>query len=106
MNSASPSKSPGADSRSGGSRSASLRPYTSRKLCSGSASMRATLRRDSRGDKVYSRRVLKTGGDHLERLRDGRELYLGGERIDDVTTHRAFRNGARSVAGLYDLTSG
>jgi 4-hydroxyphenylacetate 3-monooxygenase len=32
-------------------------------------------------------------------------VYLGGERIDDVTQHPAFRNGARSVAGLYDLTS-
>jgi 4-hydroxyphenylacetate 3-monooxygenase len=46
--------------------------------------------------------MLKTGQDYLESLRDGRVLYLGGERITDVTTHPAFRNAARSYARLYD----
>ncbi|SVD85873.1 uncharacterized protein METZ01_LOCUS438727, partial [marine metagenome] len=27
------------------------------------------------------------GEEYLESLRDGRTVYLGGERVDDVTTH-------------------
>src|SRR2546429_2908370 len=44
-----------------------------------------------------------TGSEYLASLRDGREVYVYGERVDDVTTHPAFRNSARTVAGLYDL---
>jgi 4-hydroxyphenylacetate 3-monooxygenase len=44
-----------------------------------------------------------TGAEYLESLRDGREVYIYGERVRDVTTHPAFRNSARSIAGLYDL---
>jgi 4-hydroxyphenylacetate 3-monooxygenase len=47
--------------------------------------------------------VLKTGAEHLEQLRDGRVVYLGAERVDDVTTHPAFRNAARSIAAIYDM---
>src|ERR1700678_2542105 len=43
-----------------------------------------------------------TGAEFLESLRDGREVYIYGERVKDVTTHPAFRNSARSVALLYD----
>jgi 4-hydroxyphenylacetate 3-monooxygenase len=43
-----------------------------------------------------------TGQEFLESLRDGREVYIQGERVDDVTTHPAFRNSARSIARLYD----
>ena len=43
------------------------------------------------------------GKDHLEGLRDGRAVYIGGERVEDVTSHPAFRNAARTVAALYDL---
>jgi len=43
-----------------------------------------------------------TGQEYLESLRDGREIYIYGERVDDVTTHPAFRNAARSIARLYD----
>ena len=45
---------------------------------------------------------LMTGEEYLASLRDGREVYLYGERIGDVTTHPAFRNSARSIARLYD----
>ncbi len=45
---------------------------------------------------------LMTGDEYLESLRDGREVYLYGEKVDDVTTHPAFRNSARSIARLYD----
>ncbi len=43
-----------------------------------------------------------TGAEFLESLRDGREVYIYGERVEDVTTHPAFRNSARSLAKLYD----
>src|SRR5438270_2829501 len=43
-----------------------------------------------------------TGDEYLESLRDGREIWLYGERVDDVTTHPAFRNTARMIARLYD----
>ncbi|UGS37312.1 4-hydroxyphenylacetate 3-hydroxylase N-terminal domain-containing protein [Capillimicrobium parvum] len=43
-----------------------------------------------------------TGDEYLESLRDGREVWIYGERVDDVTTHPAFRNSARSIARLYD----
>jgi 4-hydroxyphenylacetate 3-monooxygenase len=45
---------------------------------------------------------LMTGEEYLASLRDGRRVYLYGERIGDVTEHPAFRNSARSIARLYD----
>src|SRR5579864_9678898 len=47
--------------------------------------------------------MLRSGKDHLESLRDGRVIYVGKERVSDVTTHPAFKNAARSIAALYDL---
>ena len=46
--------------------------------------------------------MLKTGAEHLESLRDGRKVYIGGELVEDVTAHPAFRNAAASFAMLYD----
>src|SRR5437764_10602909 len=43
-----------------------------------------------------------TGAEYLESLRDGREVYVYGEQVKDVTTHPAFRNAARSIARLYN----
>jgi len=43
-----------------------------------------------------------TGEEYRESLRDGREIWIHGERVEDVTTHPAFRNGVRSIARLYD----
>jgi 4-hydroxyphenylacetate 3-monooxygenase len=43
-----------------------------------------------------------TGAEYLESLRDGREIWLYGERVKDVTTHPAFRNTVRMIARLYD----
>src|SRR6185295_17482383 len=43
-----------------------------------------------------------TGAEYLESLRDGREVYIYGEKVRDVTRHPAFRNAAASVAKLYD----
>lgn len=45
---------------------------------------------------------LLTGETYLESLRDGRDVWIDGERVKDVTVHPAFRNAARSVARLYD----
>jgi 4-hydroxyphenylacetate 3-monooxygenase len=47
--------------------------------------------------------MLRSGKEHLQSLRDGRVVYVGGERIDDVTTHPWFRAAAQTVAGIYDL---
>ena len=49
--------------------------------------------------------MLKSGRDYLEGLRDGRRIFIGGERVEDVTTHPAFRNAAQSYARLYDARS-
>jgi 4-hydroxyphenylacetate 3-monooxygenase len=47
--------------------------------------------------------MLRTGKEHLESLRDGRVVYIGSEKVDDVTRHPAFRNAAQTVAALYDM---
>ena len=44
----------------------------------------------------------QTGAEYLESLRDGREVYIYGERVADVTAHPAFRNTARMAARLFD----
>ncbi len=43
-----------------------------------------------------------TGKTYLESLRDGREIWIYGEKVKDVTTHPAFRNTVRMIARLYD----
>jgi len=47
--------------------------------------------------------MLRTGKEHLDMLRDGRVVYIGGERVDDVTSHPAFSAAAQTVAALYDM---
>ena len=37
--------------------------------------------------------MLLTGDEYLESIRDGRRVYVGSERVDDVTTLPAFRLG-------------
>jgi 4-hydroxyphenylacetate 3-monooxygenase len=49
--------------------------------------------------------ICKTGAEHLAALRDGRAVYIDGERAADVTTHPAFRNAVGSAAALYDFQS-
>ena len=46
---------------------------------------------------------IRRGEEYLESLRDGRRLWLMGERVEDVTTHPALAGCARSVAAVYDL---
>jgi 4-hydroxyphenylacetate 3-monooxygenase len=47
--------------------------------------------------------MVKNGTQHIAMLRDGREVYLDGQRVTDVTVHPAFRNSIRSYANLYDF---
>ena len=43
-----------------------------------------------------------TGERFIESLRDGREVWYDGERVD-VTTHPAFQGTIHEMARLYDL---
>ncbi len=45
----------------------------------------------------------RTGQDYLNSIRDGRAIYLDGQLIEDSVDHPAFRNAARTIAGLYDF---
>ena len=45
---------------------------------------------------------IKNAAEHLESLKDGRRVYIGGKLAGDVTVHSAFRNSVRTAANLYD----
>jgi len=46
----------------------------------------------------------RTGQQYIEGLRaQEREVWLGGERVRDVTRHPGLANGARAIARLYDM---
>ena len=50
--------------------------------------------------------MLRTSQQYLDDVKGRKpEVYMGGERIKDVTTHPAFRNIVRTTAQLYDVTS-
>ena len=47
---------------------------------------------------------VRTGEEYLQGLRERPpEVWVGGQRVRDVTSHPGFANGARSVAALYDM---
>jgi 4-hydroxyphenylacetate 3-monooxygenase len=46
--------------------------------------------------------MLRSGMEYLASLRDKRRVYIGSELVEDVTTHPAFRNAARSFANIWD----
>jgi 4-hydroxyphenylacetate 3-monooxygenase len=46
---------------------------------------------------------MKTGKEYLAGLNDGRAVFVGSERIQNVAEHPAFRNAARTVADIYDM---
>src|SRR6516162_3144124 len=48
---------------------------------------------------------LRTGAEYLRSLNDGRQIFVDGEKVADVTKHPAFREAARSVARLYDIAA-
>jgi 4-hydroxyphenylacetate 3-monooxygenase len=49
--------------------------------------------------------LMRKGDDYLASLHDGREVYIDGERVPDVTSHPAFAPVARTVAELYDIAA-
>jgi len=49
-----------------------------------------------------TRSLLRTGADYIESLRDGREVWYRGSRVDDVTAHPATGSLVASIAALYD----
>jgi 4-hydroxyphenylacetate 3-monooxygenase len=47
--------------------------------------------------------MIRTGDEYRESIRDGREVWIDGERVDDVTDHPAFRPIVDIRARIYDL---
>jgi aromatic ring hydroxylase len=46
----------------------------------------------------------RTGAGYMAGLRERAvEVYFHGERVQDMTTHPALRNGVRTLASLYDM---
>ena len=45
---------------------------------------------------------MRTGETYLAALRDGRAVFLDGQRVDDVTRHPGFAAAARHIATTYD----
>lgn len=46
---------------------------------------------------------IMTGEEYLDSLRDGREVWVHGEKVDDVTAHPAFARVAKEMARIYQL---
>ncbi len=46
---------------------------------------------------------MRTGAEYLQSLRDGRRVYVGGELVEDVTTHPMTKGYANAIAEYYDL---
>ena len=47
--------------------------------------------------------MIRTGDEYRESIRDGRVVYIDGERVDDVPTHPAFKPLVDVRARIYDL---
>ncbi len=47
--------------------------------------------------------MLRTGDDYRESLRDGRAVWINGERVEDVPTHPAFKPIVDVRARIYDM---
>jgi 4-hydroxyphenylacetate 3-monooxygenase len=45
---------------------------------------------------------MRTGESYVAGLRDGRSVYLDGERVEDVTRHPAFAAAVQQIATMYD----
>ena len=46
-----------------------------------------------------------TGARYLNSLRDNREVWLDGARIEDITQHKSFIGVINELARIYDLQS-
>ena len=47
--------------------------------------------------------MLLTGQDYIESIRDGREVWIDGERVRDVPNHAAFKPMVDVRARIYDM---
>jgi 4-hydroxyphenylacetate 3-monooxygenase len=47
--------------------------------------------------------MIRTGDDYRESIRDGRAVWIDGERVGDVATHPAFRPIVDARARIYDM---
>ncbi|MEE3250287.1 MAG: 4-hydroxyphenylacetate 3-hydroxylase N-terminal domain-containing protein, partial [Chloroflexota bacterium] len=46
----------------------------------------------------------RSGQQYIDKLSENpAEVWIGGEKVEDVTIHPAFQNGVHSLATLYDL---
>jgi 4-hydroxyphenylacetate 3-monooxygenase len=48
---------------------------------------------------------LRIGSEYLRSLRDGRQVFVDGDLVKDVTEHPAFRRAAWSLAHLFDIAA-
>lgn len=55
--------------------------------------------------KAQKTSALRTGAEYLKSLRDGRQVFVDGEKVKDVTTHKAFAGAAQSLAHLFDIAA-
>jgi 4-hydroxyphenylacetate 3-monooxygenase len=49
--------------------------------------------------------MTRTGSDYIRSIRDGRNVFLDGSKVEDVTVHPAYAEGVKAVARLYDIAS-
>lgn len=49
--------------------------------------------------------VVRTGKEYLDSIKDERAIYIGGEKVSDVTTHPAFKGISETIANLYDIAA-
>jgi 4-hydroxyphenylacetate 3-monooxygenase len=47
--------------------------------------------------------MLRTGDEYRESIRDGRQVWINGEKVDDVPTHQAFKPIVDIRARIYDM---
>ena len=47
--------------------------------------------------------MIRTGDEYRESIRDGREVWIDGERVDDVTAHPMFKPLVDVRARIFDM---
>ena len=50
--------------------------------------------------------MLKTGSEHVQSLKDGRQVFINGQVVADVSEHPAFRRTVQSVGLCSTLRRG
>lgn len=49
--------------------------------------------------------MVRTGKEYLESIQDNRSIYIDGKKVENVTTHPAFKGISGSIAKLYDIAA-